>query len=105
MFDGAGSRDYFRTLLAGAGIDPPIAFESASFESVRSAVANGLGFSLMAMRPRVDRTYDGQRLAVCALADTGAPIPIVLAQRRGEAPSSLVENFTTFCAAHFADAA
>lgn len=58
------SREYFLSLLRDANVTPHIAFETESFEMVRSLVANGHGVSLLTTRPSVDRAHDGKRL-VC----------------------------------------
>lgn len=97
LFDGPGSRDYFRTLLAKMGINPPVSFKSESFESVRSAVGNGLGFSILAMKPSTDQTYDGKQLEIRSIAENIEPIRIVLAQRRNVDTPALVRNFVKYC--------
>jgi len=101
MFDGPSSRDYFEGLLSAHGVSPPIAFVSKSMESVRCAVANGLGFSLSNMRPRHHETYDGGKIAVVPIADDIEPLPIVLVRRKNDAPSALIDNFARTCQAHF----
>lgn len=93
MFDGPGSRDYFEALLAEIGIAPPIAHASTSLEGVRSAVGNGLGFTLLVMRPEGDRTYDGKRVKVLPILDRVPPLGIVLALRRREHESPLIRRF------------
>ena len=103
MFDGPSSRDYFAKVLAAHGIDPPVAFSSSSMESVRCAVANGLGFSLSVMRPSHTETYDGGRVVSVPIADDSDSIAIVLVRRKNRAPSNLVDNFADFCKAHFSD--
>jgi len=52
MFDGAGSKAYFHSLLASLGLNPEIAPISQSMETVRSAVGNQMGFGITVMRPR-----------------------------------------------------
>ena len=101
MFDGPSSRDYFEGLLSAHGVRPPIAFASRSMESVRCAVANGLGFSLNIMRPRHDMTYDGGHVVAVPIADEIDPLPIVLVRRKANPPSSLIDNFVHTCRAHF----
>lgn len=95
------SRDYFRTTLANHGIDPPIAFRSSSLESVRSAVGNGLGFSLMVMRVDRKDTYDGHHVAPVQISEDIDPIRVVLAWKRGRDPSLLIQNFKDYCSTKF----
>ena len=97
MFDGASSEAYFQGVLAEHGIDPPIAFHSSSMESVRCAVANGLGFSLSVMKPRHAVTYDGGRVAAVPIREKTDPIALVLASRKNRPPSGLVDSFEEFC--------
>lgn len=100
MFDGPSSRDYFAKILDAHGIDPPVAFSSRSMESVRCAVANGLGFSLSVMRPSHAETYDGGRVVSVPIVGETDPIAIVLVRKRDRAPSNLVDKFADFCQAH-----
>ncbi len=97
MFEGASSRDYFQGVLAEHGIDPPIAFRSSSMESVRCAVANGLGFSLSVMKPKHSATYDGGSVATLPIREKSAAISLVLASKKQRAASALIDNFETFC--------
>ena len=101
MFDGPSSRDYFDGILASCGIRPPITFNSASMESVRSAVANGLGFSLSVMKLSHAETYDGGRVVSVPIANDTDPISIVLIRKREMAPSNLIDNFVDFCKVYF----
>ncbi len=102
MFEGPSSSAYFDGLLAAQGIDPPVAFRSRSMESVRCAVARGIGFSLSVMRPRHPETYDGGRVVAVPIADDLDPLSIVLIRRKAGGTSSLVDNFAQFCQAQFA---
>lgn len=104
LFDAPDSREYFYGLFRRYGIDPPIAFRSTSFESVRSAVGNGLGFSILAMRQRSDVTYDGHRVVSVPIADAIDPIKVVLARKSGAELSPLIETFMTFCASNLRQA-
>lgn len=103
IFDGPSSRDYFANIFAAHGIDPPVAFSSRSMESVRCAVANGLGFSLSVMRPSHIETYDGGRVVSVPIAGAPDPIAIVLLRKRNRAPSNLIGKFADFCKAHFSN--
>ena len=100
MFEGAWSQDYFQSVLAEHGIDPPIGFRSSSMESVRCAVANDLGFSLSVMKPSHKATYDGGSVVALPINEKSAPISLVLASKKHRAPSGLIENFEKFCLSH-----
>lgn len=102
LFDGAGSRDYFRSLLAEQGIDPPVAFTSGSMESVRSAVGNGLGFSITVMRPSQGEAYDGSKVVTVQIADDVQALAVMLVRKRDTAAAGPVANFSEFCLARAA---
>jgi len=101
MFDGPFSREYFQGVLAAHGIDPPVAFNSSSMESVRCAVANGLGFSLSVMRPSHAATYDGGRVVTVPIREATAPIALVLAFGNQRGPSGLIDDFERFVASRW----
>ncbi len=98
FFDGPASRDYFQDVLTGQGLDPPVAYMARSMESVRSAVASGLGFSLSVMKPKHGRTYDGRSVVSVAITDKIEPIEIVLAYARGNRPEGALRNLAGLCA-------
>ena len=102
LFDAPGSSSYFQGLLAEGGIAPPVAYASTSMESVRSAVAAGLGFTLLVMRPPSDLTYDGGAVRTLALTDPLRPLTVVLASRAGGHASGVTRQFADHAAAWFA---
>ncbi len=93
LFDLPGSADYFEGLFARAGLVPRIAFRSQSSESVRSVVANGLGVSVLVMRPPTDISYDGGLLASVPL-DRSVPALDILAAWRKDAPPMPLRQHT-----------
>ncbi len=102
MFDAPGSRSYFQELLAEGGIAPPIAYASTSMESVRSAVAEGFGFTLLVMRPPSDLTYGGARVRSLPIRNRVRPLRVVLASRRGVHAGKITRRFADHAAAWFA---
>ena len=102
MFEGPGSRPYFEALLAKQGLSPQIAYSSGAIESVRSAVGNGFGFSLLALRPMHEQTYDGRTLAMIPIADEVDGIKIVLATRTGIRRTKAMTGFADHCCTYFA---
>ena len=101
MFDGPSSRDYFQGLLAAHGINPRVSFNSTSMESVRSAVANGLGFSLSVMKLNHSTTYDGSRVISIPINDDVDRLAIVLVRKQIAVPSAQVDKFAMFCEDYF----
>lgn len=103
LFDAPRSRDYFLSVFSQHGIDPRIAFRSASIESVRCSVANGLGVSLLAMRPVSNETYDGGRVVPIDLEEDLPAMPIVIAHSLDQAPGALTLPFVEYCSQVFND--
>lgn len=101
MFDGPGSRPYFESVLAACGLSPAIAYASNAIESVRSAVGNGFGFSLLALRPMHDQTYDGRRVVAIPIADDVAGIRIILATHPGRHRALPMIRFMEHCRTYF----
>jgi DNA-binding transcriptional LysR family regulator len=93
MFEGSGSRSYFDDLLTEIGLTPAIAYASSSMETVRSAVANGFGFTLLVMQPFNQSSYDGKPLRILPIAEPVPRLGIVLAMRRGERRDALLTRF------------
>ncbi len=79
QLDWPATRELFASILERAGLAPKISLRSQSFELVRSAVANGLGFSLLYARPSHDIAYDGKPIACLAIKEPMPPLDIVLA--------------------------
>ncbi|MGJ8569982.1 MAG: LysR family transcriptional regulator [Hoeflea sp.] len=97
MFDAPRSREYFLSIFAHHGISPRIVFRSALIESVRCSVANGLGVSLLAMRPVANETYDGGMVVPIQLEESLPPMPIVAAYKADHAPGALTLPFVDYC--------
>ncbi|MFS4583646.1 LysR family transcriptional regulator [Phaeobacter sp. C3_T13_0] len=97
LFDAPRSREYFLGLFAKFDIEPKVAFRSSSIESVRCNVANGLGISLLSMKPAENTTYDGGRVVPVQLDDALPPTHIVMASNKEAPKNSLVGPFVTFC--------
>lgn len=72
LLDLPDSREYFLNIVRTAGMVPRVKYRSSSYETVRSMVAMGLGFSILNLRPRIEQTYTGERTAVLEISD---PVP------------------------------
>ena len=101
MFEGPSSRSYFESILAQHGIAPPVSYNSTSMESVRSAVSNGLGFSLSVMKLGHNDTYDGGNVVSVPIADDIDPLAIVLIRKQAASLSGQIEKFSLFCEQYF----
>jgi len=101
MFEGPSSRGYFESILSTQGIDPPVSYNSKSMESVRSAVSNGLGFSLSVMKLDHADACDGSRVISVPIADDINPLAIVLLRKQAAPVSTQIVRFSSFCETHF----
>jgi len=101
LFDAPGSQEYFYRLFSHIGIKPTVSFRSTSLESVRSAVANGLGFSILSMRPDSSTSYDGNPISSVEIADNIESTPIVIAQNATVDLAPLHHDFIRYCVGQF----
>lgn len=77
LLDLPDSRDYFLNIIRAAGIAPRVKHRSSSYETVRSMVAMGLGYSILNQRPRIQETYTGERTAILEIADPAPSLHVV----------------------------
>ncbi len=103
LFDAPQSREYFFGIFEAFGLQPRIGFRCTSIESLRCSVANGLGVSLLAMRPASDQTYDGNRVVSLELTDDLPPTRIVIAHHRDRPLDEVTAPFVAFCQDLFGD--
>ena len=97
MLDYPPSRHYFTELLASVGIKPDIRHTTASFETVRSLVARGLGYSLLIQRPTAGISYEGLQIAHCEIAQAVPDMPVLIAWSAGGKLTRRARAFTEFC--------
>jgi DNA-binding transcriptional LysR family regulator len=102
MLDMPPSATMFREVLASGGIEPNVRFSSANFESVRSLVASGAGYSLLLQRPSPDVTYAGPPVVHREIAEEVRTVDVVLASARAARLTRRAEAFAAFCIAAFA---
>ena len=97
LLDVPPSCDYFLSLFRDRGLNPEVAYRSASLEMVRGLVGNGLGYSLLATKPFSDMTYDGRVLVAREIADKTRPSRLVLAQDGKRELGSTAGAFREIC--------
>src|SRR5699024_3884571 len=73
------SREYFQDLLTSLQLEPNLGRTSTSYETVRSLVAHGHGWSILNQKPRLDVTYDGKELVALPVLDPVETLDVVLA--------------------------
>ncbi|WP_053385092.1 LysR substrate-binding domain-containing protein [Leucobacter celer] len=94
LLDPPSSSAYFQGILLQAGIMPKIKYRSSSYETVRSMVAAGLGYSILNQRPRIEQTYTGASTVAIEITDPVASLSVAvstLAQSRRSARARAVE--------------
>ncbi|MFF4761558.1 LysR family transcriptional regulator [Streptomyces sp. NPDC001292] len=82
LLDLPHSRDYFRSLVAATGTAPDVRYRTQSYETVRSLVARGLGYSVLNQRPATSQTYGGGEIAELQLRDA-SPLEVRIASVEG----------------------
>lgn len=103
LFDAPQSQDYFFEIFERCGIRPRIGLRCTTIESVRCGVGNGLGVSILAMRPASGTTYDGKRIVSVELQEALPPTRIVIAHPLDRPPGELTLPFVNFCQDVFAE--
>ena len=91
------SRGHFLSVFAEAGIEPRIAYETRSFEMVRSLVANGYGYSLLHSRAPHHRALDGSALVCVPLEEPEREIHMGLARLAVSRPTRMGLAFARVC--------
>jgi len=102
LLDGPQSREYFTGLFSAQGLEPNIAYRTASIEMLRGLVGHGLGYSLLATRPAADQTYDAKPIVSRDLSDALAPSRLVVASRKDDEVSKAGLAFLNLCREIFA---
>jgi DNA-binding transcriptional LysR family regulator len=74
------SRDYFWSLVSSTGTTPTVCYRTQSYETVRSMVAQGHGYSVLNQRPATSQTYAGGEVVTLNLAGQPPALEVVLAQ-------------------------
>src|SRR5262249_10541831 len=91
------SRDYFLSVFYGLGLQPRVAYETPSFEMVRSLVGNGHGYSVMHSRPVSEQALDGTRLVYRPVSERIRPTRLGLVRRKDARPRRMATAFAEFC--------
>lgn len=82
------SRQYFLNMLETAGMEAHIRHTSRSYETVRSLVARGHGFSILNNIPKSNSTYDGGQLKAIPIKDDVPPVNICFTHATDIRPSA-----------------
>lgn len=80
MLDSPLSVQHAESIFHAAGISPEIRYRSQNFETVRSLVGRGFGWSLVLQRPATGLTHEGRRVVVREVGNPRPePVPVVIA--------------------------
>jgi len=94
LLDLPHSRDYFRDIFAGVGVEPEIVLRTSSYEAVRGLVARGHGFSMLNQRPRHDATYGGGEVVCRPITDEVRALQVVTARMAVGRPTARARAVT-----------
>lgn len=97
LLDMPPSAAMFREVLASGGFEPNVRFSSASFESVRSLVASGAGYSLLLQRPSPGSSYAGPPLVYREIVEDVRTVDVVLAHAHNARLTRRADAFAEFC--------
>ncbi|MGB3351236.1 MAG: LysR substrate-binding domain-containing protein [Mycobacterium sp.] len=104
LLDLKHSREYYLDIFKRLGLRPRIRHLVSGYETVRSYVSMGHGYSLLNWRLAGDVTYAGGRVVPLELADELAPIELVLVRLRGARTTRKSIAFEEICSTlHSAD--
>jgi len=78
LLDQEHSREYFLRLFSSLGLTANIRYWVSGYETVRSYVAMGLGYSILNRKLTHDLTYTGRPVVRVPIADPVQPIDIVV---------------------------
>jgi DNA-binding transcriptional LysR family regulator len=98
------SREYFLALFLRERLEPTILWSSTQQEVVRSMVANGLGYSLVNVRPKSDLALDGRRVCQVPLGGDPPPTRVGIATLTQLKKTRLVDAFERHCQGLISDA-
>ncbi|ASN37998.1 LysR family transcriptional regulator [Arthrobacter sp. 7749] len=88
LLDLPHTRELMLSILTEAGVEPNVRFRSGSYETVRTFVANGHGYSILHQRPRHDFTYDGGQVTPVAIKGKVPELQTVIARLRIQRPTA-----------------
>jgi DNA-binding transcriptional LysR family regulator len=97
MLDLGPSMQYYTAVLRTAGVSPTVRHRTATFESVRSLVARGIGWTLLVQRPAIDLSYEALPVATLQIRDDIEELDVVLAVPRDTRQTNRTRAFTDFC--------
>lgn len=96
LFDTPVSSYHLEALTRAAGFSPRITHRSQNFETVRSLVGRGLGWTVLVTQPRNELTHEGLRVVMKPLVQQPDPVDVVVVWPRARALSRAARTFVAF---------
>lgn len=93
LLDMGKSNAYFQSVFYKLGLEPNIKYRFESFETVRSMVARGFGYTLLNQKPHHEKSNEGLPLKHLKITDSDESLRIGIVHRRGERLSLRAEAF------------
>lgn len=104
MIDLPHSRTYVQNLAALHRVELTVAYRVSNFDTIRSLVSHGHGFSILNQHVSLAAAQGGKAMVARPLADDLPPVKLVLAYIEGARLSKRASAFIEVCRAHFASA-
>ncbi|WP_429932968.1 LysR family transcriptional regulator [Agrobacterium vitis] len=93
LLDLPETRAYLMALFDFAGNRPTLGLRTRSYETIRSAVSNGLGISVLNLRPNKDASPDGLELRRLPISDALRQPTLLVADPYGDSKPGYVKDF------------
>lgn len=103
LLDMPYSSEYFISLFRECNLNPNVQYASKSADVVRSMVANGLGYTILNVRPKSNYSLDGKRLVRIRLSGQHRPMLLGLSTSKVGAQNNVTEAFMSRCRAYISD--
>ncbi len=101
MIDLPHSRTYVQNLAALRGVELTVAYRVSTFETIRSLVSHGHGFSILNQHVSLEAAQGGKALVARPLDDDLPSVKLVLAYAESARLSKRASAFIDVCHAHF----
>ena len=98
------SREYFLSMFVAGGVRPTIVERTRELPVLYSMVANGFGYALLNIRPRMALAPDGEELVTVPLEGGYRPLTLGLAAARSERETRILAAFRNHCRARISGA-
>jgi DNA-binding transcriptional LysR family regulator len=93
LLDLPQTSSYLTSLFDAAGVRPRVAFRTRNYDTVRAAVANGFGMSILNMRPFGHGSPDSPSLIRRPLRDPVGALRLIVADKYGQEKPAFLRRF------------